>query len=377
MHRRFFLLVFVFIHSQCFGVDVNSNDSGKLVFRIASAGPINKSDYALDSLNGAKLAIEDANKENIEIDGKKLTFELVGYNDQGTPTGAIEVAKTIIERKDISAIIGHLSSSTTIITSDLYSSNNVIQITPTATSPLLASSLYPLLFRTITHDGQQAKAISYFSTNKFSAKNILIIQESTPYATLMAKNIERSIKSKDPVEVTKLQISENEMEVLSNIPYLKRTDFDFVIMIGSSKVFASYVRALRRIEKDVPILLSDGNCNIEFLYEVKDPGNCFCSRNGVAFENLPLWPSFFSRYKDAFSINPSIYAAYSYNAVKAIVNGINAAKSLDTKSIAEKMHINTVYGITGPFTFDAVGNLENGTVSFYKANSGGWLLFDD
>ena len=67
---------------------------GETVVKIGHAAPLTGGIAHLgkDNENGARLAVEEANKEGLTIDGKKIKLELVGEDDAGDPKTGTAVA---------------------------------------------------------------------------------------------------------------------------------------------------------------------------------------------------------------------------------------------------------------------------------------------
>src|SRR5690606_27800985 len=67
----------------------------KLGFAAPLTGP--QAHYGEDMKNGLTLALEEANQQAIELDGKTARFELVTRDDQADPRTAVQVAQQIVD----------------------------------------------------------------------------------------------------------------------------------------------------------------------------------------------------------------------------------------------------------------------------------------
>ena len=69
------------------------------VIKIGSASPLTGTEahIGIDIRNGVQLAIEDANKANVQIGGKPVKFELVAEDDEANPTKATTVAQKLVD----------------------------------------------------------------------------------------------------------------------------------------------------------------------------------------------------------------------------------------------------------------------------------------
>src|SRR3546814_17676802 len=103
--------------------------------------------------NGLTLALEEANKKGIKIDGETAKFVLVSRDDQADPRTAVQVAQQLVD-EDVNGILGHFNSGTTIPASRVYNEAGLPQIAM-ATSPEYTNQGYDTTFRMMTSDTQQ------------------------------------------------------------------------------------------------------------------------------------------------------------------------------------------------------------------------------
>jgi len=109
---------------------------GETVIKIGHAAPLTGGIAHLgkDNENGARLAVEDVNKEGLTIDGKKIKLELVGEDDAADPKTGTAVAQKLVDEKVV-AVVGHLNSGVSIPASKIYSDAGITQISPSSTNP--------------------------------------------------------------------------------------------------------------------------------------------------------------------------------------------------------------------------------------------------
>ena len=103
----------------------------KFGFAAPLTGP--QSHYGEDMQNGLNLALEEANKKGIKVDGQPAKFVLVSRDDQADPRVGVQVAQQLVDQ-DVVGILGHFNSGTTIPASRVYHEAGLPQIAM-ATSP--------------------------------------------------------------------------------------------------------------------------------------------------------------------------------------------------------------------------------------------------
>ena len=86
-----------------------------ITVRIGHVGPVSGSQahYGKDNENGARMAVEDLNTQNVMIGGKHAKFELVAEDDAADPKQGTAVANKLVDAK-VNGVVGHLNSGTSI-----------------------------------------------------------------------------------------------------------------------------------------------------------------------------------------------------------------------------------------------------------------------
>lgn len=83
----------------------------KFGFAAPLTGP--QSHYGEDMQNGLNLALEEANKKGVKVDGQPAKFVLVSRDDQADPRVGVQVAQQLVD-ENVVGILGHFNSGTTI-----------------------------------------------------------------------------------------------------------------------------------------------------------------------------------------------------------------------------------------------------------------------
>ncbi len=108
------LVLAVFVLSGC-SRGKNDPQADHWVVKIGSVAPLSgpQSHLGADNENGARLAIDDANTQDIRLGGKPVRFELLSEDDAADPRTATIVAQKLVD-DGVNGVVGHLNSGTTI-----------------------------------------------------------------------------------------------------------------------------------------------------------------------------------------------------------------------------------------------------------------------
>jgi branched-chain amino acid transport system substrate-binding protein len=173
--------IFIFSLFVCWAIGpISAAAQSEVIVKIghASGGPARSSlsAYSKQSEQGASLAIEELNQQNIAIGSQKVRFQLVAKDDQSNPSVAEKVAKELVEEKVVD-VVGHLTSGMSIRASKIYEAAGVPHITPSATNPALTRQGHKTSFRTIPNDAQAMETLAFHAVDKIKLKRTVIVLE--------------------------------------------------------------------------------------------------------------------------------------------------------------------------------------------------------
>ena len=163
------------------------------VVRIGHVAPLSGAIAHLgkDNEYGARLAIEELNAKGVNINGKKIKFELVAEDDASDPKQGTAAAQKLVDAK-VSGVIGHLNSGTTIPASKIYSDAGIPQISPSATNPKYTRQGFKTAFRLVADDVRLGGLLGRYAVNELKAKPL----RSSMTARPMVKGWLRSLKKR-------------------------------------------------------------------------------------------------------------------------------------------------------------------------------------
>jgi branched-chain amino acid transport system substrate-binding protein len=146
------------------GCHGGSRSGGETIVKIGHAAPLTGGIAHLgkDNENGARLAVEEVNKDGLTINGKKIKLELVGEDDAADPKTGTAVAQKLVDAKVV-AVVGHLNSGVSIPASKIYSDAGIVQISPSSTNPDYTKQGFKTTYRVVATDAQQGPALANYA----------------------------------------------------------------------------------------------------------------------------------------------------------------------------------------------------------------------
>lgn len=130
-------------------------------------------------LLAAQLAVREINAAG-GVGGRQLQLEV--EDDSAQTTRAIAIAVRLRDNPDVIAVVGHLTSGTTIAAADIYNSgsNPVVEISPSASNPDL-TGIGRYTFRVCATDLVHGVALARFAYQKLGARNAAVLYLNDDY----------------------------------------------------------------------------------------------------------------------------------------------------------------------------------------------------
>ena len=159
---------------------------------IATAGPMTGqyASFGEQMRRGAEMAVKDINAAGGVL-GQKLRLEI--GDDACDPKQAVAVANEMAS-KGVKFMAGHFCSGSSIPASNVYSEEDILQISPASTNPKLTERGLDNVFRVCGRDDQQGLVAGNFLADKFGSKKIAIIHDKTAYGKGLADETRKRIR---------------------------------------------------------------------------------------------------------------------------------------------------------------------------------------
>ncbi|WP_313407209.1 ABC transporter substrate-binding protein [Aeromicrobium sp.] len=360
-----------------------SGDSGEETLVIGYSAGLSggAAEYGVNVQNGLKMAIDEANEEGVEIDGKKYTVKLESLDDQYQPGTTGTNVQRLVEKEGAAVVfVPHaggikaaqeLNSGRTEFLIGAYSSDPAIldagnELT-VMIPPSFDSYVQPFIDKVKTKP--DAKLGLMATASEFG-------QEWTK------------------TTIEKWEASGGEVLAKNNIDYGTVSDFagpvaktlagkpDVILVGGPSQPTALLIEEAREQGFKGAFLIID-QAKFEELEEFTDPKNL---NNSVGIMPLPLFEGtdqFIADYKEKFSSEKPVNAdiALNYQSLPIFLEAMKIAKSVDDpKAIREAMPeaVKSVEGVFFvPNSITDKGHLQaDGLQAAYRNNQGEYEPFD-
>ncbi len=331
-----------------------ANPAGAQV-KLAVGGPITGPSAATGAQmkNGVDQAAEDINKAG-GILGQKIQ---VSYGDDvSDPKQGVSVANKFAA-DGVKYVIGHYNSGVTIPSSEVYQENGILEITPASTNPTVTERNMWNIFRVCGRDDQQGRVAGDYILKHFKGKKIAFVHDKTTYGKGLADETMKTIAKGGMKGVLYEGINTGEKDFSALVSKIKQSGADLIYWGGLYTEGGLIVRQMRDQGVKAPLMGGDGITSDEFA-SVGGPGvEGTLMTYGPDPRNKPDAKKVVEEFR-AKKFEPEAYTLYSYAAVQIIKQAAEAAKSLDPKKVAEKMHSGMHFKtVLGDIAYDKKGDI--------------------
>ena len=348
------------------------------VVTIAHVGPTSGGIAHLgkDNENGAIMAVEELNAAGVTIGGKKVTLKLMTEDDAADPKQGTAVAQKLVDA-NVSGVIGHLNSGTSIPASKIYSDAGIPQISPSATNPKYTRQGFKTTFRVVADDTQLGGTLGKYAVNTLKGKSIAVIDDRTAYGQGVAEEFSKAVKAAGGSIVAQEFTTDKATDFNAILTSIKGKKPDVVFFGGMDAVAGPMLRQMKSLGINAKFMGGDGICSAELVKLAGDAvsdDQVFCAEaggveKGSKFEAAKA--DFEKKFKAKFGVEVQVYAPYVYDSVRIMVAAMVKAGSSDpAKYLPVLAATKDFQGVTGAISFDNKGDVLNGALTMQTIKGG-------
>lgn len=345
------------------------------IVKIGHVAPMSGSQahYGKDNENGARMAIDELNTQNISIGGKKIKFELVAEDDAADPKQGTAVAQKLCDSK-VAGVVGHLNSGTTIPASKVYNDCGIPMVTGAATNPNLTKPGYKTTYRIIANDNALGAGLAFYAADALKLKKVAIIDDRTAYGQGVAEVFKKTALAKGMTVVDEQYTTDKATDFMAILTAVKSKAPDAVFFGGMDAQGGPMLRQMEQLGmSNVKFFGGDGICTAEIAKlaaGAKTIGNVICAEGGSSLVKMPGGEAWKKRYDAKYPGQFQIYSPYTYDATFLLVDAMKRANSTDPKVYTPELIKSNYKGVTTTIGFEPNGELKNPAITLYVYKDG-------
>lgn len=308
---------------------------------------------------GIDMAVAEVNASG-GVGGRKLRIRR--EDDRASVDSGRIVAQRLSTDPQVVAVIGHLQSYVTIPAAAIYDANGVVLLSPTATDPELTSNGYQRVFRTTFTNRSVGRHMADYASAR-SYKRVAIYYVRDDYGRGLSNAFEERAADVGVSVVARQSYDPegggSEAAFAKTFLEWKNLEADAIFVAGEVPLAGTLINQARKIGLRLPILGADAMGS-----------DALMTVGGTAVEGAvvptvfhpdearPEVQQFAAAFRKRFNLAPDAGSALGYDAVWLLARAMRTAGSAQPGAIAKAMHAAPEWkGTTGPFAFDATGDL--------------------
>lgn len=335
------------------GCKADKTDSNSYV--IGGIGPVTgeNASYGLSVKQGAEIAVNEINeKGGVDIKGQKIFLQLKFEDDEASEEKAI-MAYNILQDNGMDALLGCVTTKSTLAIVDLSNKDRILQLTPTASSSEVTE--HNNVFRTCLTNSLQGESMADYMVRRKGYRKIgVLYKTSSEYSREINDSFQNKVNELGGNIVTSETYvdGENFNTQLENIKNSKAEAIFIPVYYGDA-----YKISMQAKDKklDIPLFGADG---WDGILEVAKDKNVIEGATFLSQFYSKNWEEseFVKNYKEKYKEEPDQFAADGYDSIYIIKAALEEAGSIESEKVINAMTKVKIDGVTGSnISFDKNG----------------------
>ncbi|HNE71452.1 MAG TPA: branched-chain amino acid ABC transporter substrate-binding protein [Giesbergeria sp.] len=350
----------------------NIPDSIKIGVAQPLSGPL--SALGKDLLNGVQLAVNELNKANFSIEGKRVTLEVMSVDDKADAATGKAVAQQLVDA-GVVAVVGHLNSGVSIETAPIYAAAGIAQIA-ISTNPKFTQLGHETTFRMVANDNMQARAIGSFASSQFGDVRFAALDDGTPYGKGLTDGAVEQLKAEKREVVLRQSFDDKTVAFDELAAKIKSEKVGVIVSTLNDFQAVALIAALAKIDyTNVRLLGGDTVKTTDMVKAAGQIQGIFATSPVLEAKEFVAGRPFLERYLEAFKVPPAYGGHYSYDSTYVLTAAMQAAKSVKPKDMTAALRRTNGYApVTGTMKWDEKGEQRYAAVGVYELRRGSWEL---
>lgn len=285
--------------------------------------------YGKAMLNGARLAIEEANAaggwRGKGVAGRK-PFALKVHDDLPLwGASSTEMVKMDFD-EHVVAVLGSIDGASTHILLRTTLKLEIPIMDTGTTDPTVTQTRIPWLMHNFPDDRQQGYALADYVFNRMKLVRIGIIRTQSRYARIGVEIFAQEARRLGHTPIVEVKFNRGDTDSTRQLQALKDAGVQGVVIWGEAPDAGVILKQMRAMGMNQPAFGSSRMAYSELL-KIAGPaaeGLVTTSAIDPSSEN-PKWVVFRAEYEKQFHEEPDAYAAYGYDGMSILIRAIDKA----------------------------------------------------
>jgi branched-chain amino acid transport system substrate-binding protein len=311
---------------------------------------------------GVLMAIDEINARGGVL-GRPLL--IVSEDNQSKPGDSATVAKKLVSREKVVALICTGTSSNALEVAPLAQASRVPLMATTATAPEVTEKR-SYVFRSCFIDPFQGAVLAKFSTTSLKARRIAVLTSvSSSYSVGLSRVFRERLTALGGEIALEQKYAEGDKDFRAQLTAIKAANPDAIAVTGFYTEAALICKQARDLGLTMPIFGGDG-WEAPELIQIggKAVENTYYASHYSSASSAPEVREFVEKYRARFNgETPDSMAPLAYDAIRIIAEAITRAGTTDGPALRDALAATKNFpGVTGRTTIDPQRNASKSAV---------------
>ena len=311
--------------------------------------------FGQSSHQGTQMAVDDLNAAGGLL-GKKI--QLLTEDDQSQAGQPATVARKLISRDGVVAILGEVASSRSLEAAPICQQNKIPMISPSSTNPKVTET-GDYIFRVCFIDPFQGTVMANFARKTLKLQKAAVLTDvKSDYSLGLAKFFKEGFTADGGKIVVEQNYSAGDKDFNAQLTAIKAANPDGIFVPGYYTEVGLIALQARQLGFTGPIFGGDG-WESSSLVPIggKALEGCYFSTHYSPEDTSPAVQDFVKRFRAQHNETPDAMAALGYDSAMILADAIKRAGSTAGTKVAAALAATKEFaGITGKITIDANRN---------------------
>jgi branched-chain amino acid transport system substrate-binding protein len=311
--------------------------------------------FGQSSHQGTQMAVDDLNAAGGLL-GKKI--QLLTEDDQSQAGQPATVARKLISRDGVVAILGEVASSRSLEAAPICQQNKIPMISPSSTNPKVTET-GDYIFRVCFIDPFQGTVMANFARKTLKLNTAAVLTDvKSDYSLGLAKFFKAGFTADGGKILVEQNYSAGDKDFNAQLTAIKAQNPDGIFVPGYYTEVGLIALQARQLGFTGPIFGGDG-WESSSLVPIggKALEGCYFSTHYSPEDTSPAVQDFVKRFRAQHQETPDAMAALGYDSAMILADAVKRAGSTGGAKVAAALAATKDFaGITGKITIDANRN---------------------
>jgi branched-chain amino acid transport system substrate-binding protein len=318
--------------------------------------------FGQSSHKGTLLAIEAINAAGGLL-GKQVEF--IYEDNRSTPGESATIAKKLITRDKVVALLGEVASGRSLEAAPIAQSNKIPMISPSSTNPQVTQT-GDYIFRVCFTDPFQGKLLAEFAKRTLKTQKVAIFSDvSAPYSVGLAQYFKAPFVANGGQVSAEQKYTGGDKDFKAQLTAIKATGPDAIFVPGYYTDAGLIVAQARQLGINVPLFGGDG-WEAPELIQIAGSAleGTYYSTHFSAENQDPRVQGFVAAFRLKFNgESPDAMAALGYDSAMILADAIKRAGTTESVKLRDAIAATKDFdGLTGKTTLDSERNATKSAV---------------